>query len=309
MNHEEWLNERRKGLGGSDSPVVLGVNPWKQPSELWAEKRGLTEEDEPSPAMKRGTALEPLVADLYGEATGRSLSVVPDILQHKSYGWMLANIDRSIDTGNGSGPGVLEIKCPGLRVFGQIQREGLPDYYIVQLQHYLEVTAREWGAFAVFNAERWELVYFDVERDEELIDLIIEKDGRFWEMVETNQMPDDGAPAVELPKAEPSEVLTLDTPDWKYAVQRLREAKSLMDEAKAVEDEAKMVVQQIMDQNQVQVVEGAGARIYWKFQKGRESFDKKALKKQHPDIYQKFMKEGSPFRAFRPYFIKSAEEE
>jgi len=154
MDRKEWLKERHKGLGGSDSPVVLGVNPWKKPVDLWAEKRGLIEDDqEPSPAMRRGTALEPIVADMYTQAAGVTTAVEPEILVHPEHPWMLANIDRHILTPPDN-PGVLEIKCPGISRFGKIQRGGLPDYYQVQLQHYLAVTGRKWGAFAVFNAER-----------------------------------------------------------------------------------------------------------------------------------------------------------
>ena len=40
MNREEWLKERKKGIGGSDAATVLGKNPWKTNVELWEEKTG-----------------------------------------------------------------------------------------------------------------------------------------------------------------------------------------------------------------------------------------------------------------------------
>ena len=34
MNREEWLNERRTGIGGSDAAAVMGLNPWKSPLDV-----------------------------------------------------------------------------------------------------------------------------------------------------------------------------------------------------------------------------------------------------------------------------------
>jgi hypothetical protein len=59
-----------------------------------------------------------------------------------------------------------------------------------------------------------------------------------------------------------------------------------------------------MEANNINIAEGAGARVYYKIQKGKESFDKKRLASDHPEIdLTKYIKTGSPFRTFRPYFI------
>ena len=44
--HEEWLQERKKGLGASDAGTIIGVNKWKTNVELWQEKVGLLEPDD-----------------------------------------------------------------------------------------------------------------------------------------------------------------------------------------------------------------------------------------------------------------------
>ena len=38
MSRDEWLEERRKGIGGSDVAALLGLNPYKTPS-LFGKKR------------------------------------------------------------------------------------------------------------------------------------------------------------------------------------------------------------------------------------------------------------------------------
>ncbi len=40
MSRDEWLIERRKGIGGSDASIILGLNKWKTPFELWLDKTG-----------------------------------------------------------------------------------------------------------------------------------------------------------------------------------------------------------------------------------------------------------------------------
>ena len=40
MTREDWLEERKKGIGGSDAATILGLNPYKTTIELWEEKTG-----------------------------------------------------------------------------------------------------------------------------------------------------------------------------------------------------------------------------------------------------------------------------
>ena len=38
----EWLKLRQNGIGGSDAAAILGLNPYKSPLAVYADKRGLT---------------------------------------------------------------------------------------------------------------------------------------------------------------------------------------------------------------------------------------------------------------------------
>jgi Phage-related protein, predicted endonuclease len=40
MSKDEWLQWRKRGIGGSDASIVCGLNRYKSPVELWMEKRG-----------------------------------------------------------------------------------------------------------------------------------------------------------------------------------------------------------------------------------------------------------------------------
>ena len=305
MLTQEQKEKRREGLGGSDSPVVLGVSPFKTRQELYREKRGELTEPPPAPYMLRGTYMEDIIAQIYAEKTGRQLRTVPQTLVHEKHPFLMAHIDREI-LGDDRGPGVLEVKCPGLKVFGECKREGLPEYMIVQMQHYFGVSNRAWGSFAIFNAERWELIFFDVDADKELINIIEVKDAEFWQMVmDGTEPPYEIATKIDLPKIGGQDLVHLDTPEWHMAINDLREAQGLKKEAAAVEDMAKDAIKALMGEHEI--VEGAGARVYFKHQKGRTRLDGAALKKAYPEIHKQFTVTGEPVRAFRPYFLKERE--
>ena len=38
LSYEEWLQLRKRGIGGSDAAVILGISPFKSTWELWNEK-------------------------------------------------------------------------------------------------------------------------------------------------------------------------------------------------------------------------------------------------------------------------------
>lgn len=40
MDREKWLEERRKGIGGSDAAALVGMNSYSTPYMVWADKTG-----------------------------------------------------------------------------------------------------------------------------------------------------------------------------------------------------------------------------------------------------------------------------
>ena len=40
MTREEWLQLRRKGIGGLDASVIMGKNSYRSILQLWVEKTG-----------------------------------------------------------------------------------------------------------------------------------------------------------------------------------------------------------------------------------------------------------------------------
>lgn len=305
-NREEWLEQRRKGIGGSDSPVIVLPNyPYKTPYDLWLEKRGQAQEQEINKAMERGTRLEPIAAEIFKEKTGFKIRRKNKILQHRKYPWFLGNIDREIINDAGK-KGVLEIKCPGIRQFAKIKRDGVPEHYLIQLQHYLQF-GYDYGYFAVFSAELMELIKFEIRKDQEIGELIIEKDGEFWKHVVNGIPPQQTEKVIQFPKlpAVEGEVKRIESPAFLDAIKEYQEAQAILDEVKELQESAKSRIKNLMEQAGADVAECGGFRIYHLEQAGMVTFDSKTFKKHHSNIdYTPYDKVSDPSRPLKIYKIK-----
>lgn len=312
-NREEWLKERQSGIGGSDAAAVLGVNPFMTPLELWESKVQEVAQVEPTGPMLRGIHLEPVAADLYVEQTGRQVRRQP-LRRHSEHKHMIANVDRQIlaTTEDVTSTGVLEVKCPGLRVMAKVKARGLEDYMTVQLMHYLAVLGYTWGSFALFNAENWQLIHFDLEADLDFIDMLVEKEAEFWtKYVQAGTPPPaDQEPWADVPKVE-GELKVVDGPMWREFAGQLLEAQALKRAALDLEGQAKEQLQALMQDVGAEAVEIAEfARLYWKEQAGRAQWKKvaEALAKAASLDVNDYMVVGKPSRPFRPYFLKQEVE-
>lgn len=72
-DHEKWLKTRDLGIGGSDAAVIMGLNSYKSPYELWIEKTGQAEPPDLSgnQFVYWGTKNEPAIAEWFQEETGK----------------------------------------------------------------------------------------------------------------------------------------------------------------------------------------------------------------------------------------------
>ena len=89
VDEGEWLEQRKKGIGGSEASMVMGINPWKSKLELWNEK--VTQQaniDATKQLMfKIGHTLEPIIAEEYANETGRKLEerLKQSVVSKKNY--------------------------------------------------------------------------------------------------------------------------------------------------------------------------------------------------------------------------------
>jgi putative phage-type endonuclease len=193
IDREQWLAERRKGIGASDAPTVVGVR--KDPSRfrLWCEKRGEIEPEPPNDAMRMGLAAESAIASMYTERTGWGFTRQQIHVTHPMYPWMKATIDGELDQQD-----YVEFKLAGAWMTRTLPEDGspigLPDAWVIQAQHQMAVTGAKHIQFAVWCADPSFRIYY-VHRDEDLINQMTVLESEFWLHVVNGTPPAEFGPA------------------------------------------------------------------------------------------------------------------
>ncbi len=186
-----FLEARKAGIGGSDIGAIMGLSKWKSPVDVWLDKTGRTEPDlEMSEPAYFGIELESFVAAEYSKRSGNKVQRVNQIIKHPQHAWMLANIDRAV-VADGSRArldkdgkltgikGLLECKTASAYLEREWSDGSAPLAYVAQCQWYMAVTGAEWCDLAVLIGGQ-KYVCHRIEREDRLIDAIIDAGYQFW---------------------------------------------------------------------------------------------------------------------------------
>ena len=188
---EQWLADRRKGIGGSDAPTVLGENRFTSRYELWAEKTGQIEPDDLSDneAVEFGHKLERIVLETLAERTGRTVDPWPqtESVQHPTMHWMRCTPD-GIQIDAERGMGLVQAKTTSAFLSGDWSDEP-PLSAQIQVQHEMEVMGKDWATLCVIIGGQ-SFKWFDIERNDRFIDALIQAEEKFWKLVESGTPPD-----------------------------------------------------------------------------------------------------------------------
>jgi len=183
--------ERRKGIGGSDIPVIFGISKYQTPDGLMAEKRGIFENDDnivdSIGDAARGDAMEPYIRKLY-QHDKNILVQQCGTLWSREYRLLFAHLDGIVPPYDDlTGPGVLEIKCPRPIRYRAIMIDGAPEEWNLQVQHYLIVTGYKWADLIMFNCDDWNYEIFHIKPDYDLQGDIINEARTFWDAMQNDK--------------------------------------------------------------------------------------------------------------------------
>lgn len=203
ISHDEWLQVRSLGIGGSDVAAIAGVSPYASRYAMWLIKTGRVSSHVDALAAKLGNLLEPTVLELFQEETGLGVLTTPGTLQHPVHDWMLVNLDGIATEAPGKRKGIAVIECK-TNLSSRPQDWGNEDpdeplsaQYMLQVQHELEVSGLE-KAYVPVLLTGPDFRIIEVERDEELIKTIIDLEEQFWELVVNDTPPPiDGMESTE----------------------------------------------------------------------------------------------------------------
>ena len=285
MSHQEWLEDRRKGIGGSDVATILGLNKYKSVYQLWLEKTGQIEvTSAQSEAAYWGNTLEEVVAEEFSKRTGKKVRRRNRVFEHSKYPFLRANIDRDIVGENA----VLECKTANQYLANEWDEDEIPIQYICQVQHYMNVLNLDYVYFAVLIGGQ-KFIWKKMERDQELIDMITEKLVEFW----TENVEKGIEPAIDGLKAT-SDFLTqryLDTEDNQIELnaafdENIANLARLKGDKKIIEENITLLeneLKQALGKSDATIGITPNNIVSWKKTQSKR-LDKKKLAEKYPDI-------------------------
>lgn len=286
MPKETWLKLRKKGIGGSDASSILNLNPYKSSVNVYMEKIDENIEINNNMKMILGEKLEEFVAKEFCNQTGKKVRNLNGILRNHKYPYAIANLDKVVVGENAF------LECVVTNSFcKKIWSEEVPINYQIQCYHYMAVTgATHCYVCALIGNE--DIKIYKLERDEELIEYIMEKEEEFWKkyiLGDDIPLPDGSEDYSKFLKKryknidekplnlfiESSKLSRLDTLNYMLSEIKLQKAK--------IEQE----IQSQMKNHEVAYI--GDRKITWKWQ-SRSSIDSKKLKNDYPHIVKDYMK-------------------
>lgn len=217
--NEVFALVRRNGFGGSDSSVLLGVNPYKTIDELIKEKATdtLSEEEKAigeKVAVRKGNDLEPLIIDKFHNFFKVKTLKPTDMYRFKEYPYLTMNFDGVAVPDNapmypveikvvtaygekhynpakaifreaeGFFPYPENVADSNLSIQSKAAHYGIPPYYYTQLQMEMMALNAEFGLLTAMFDKSWRLATFFVYKDAAVQNQIILNGYKAWEKVE-----------------------------------------------------------------------------------------------------------------------------
>lgn len=306
LTHEQWLENRKSGIGGSDAGAIMGVNPYRGAYSVWADKLGKTEPVEDNEALRQGRDFEDYVARRFAEVSGKRVRHEYGMLRNDQKPWMVANIDRRI-VGERAG---LECKTSRDIHMKRYKNGDFPIEYYCQCLHYLAVTGWDKWYLAVL-VYGTDLLTFEIKREDVEDDLaaLIEAEDAFWHnYVETGIQPTpDGLEtttrALNAVWGESDSEKIVDANDEAEAL--MIRLKDLRRERKALDSQITKTENEIKAQMQdAEMMRGTGAVATWKGMDVKRLSERK-IRELLPNIDIETLKETTHQRRFA---LKSEED-
>jgi len=251
---------RKKYLGSSDLPPILGLDSFRTAGDVWMEKTGrLVKDSKESGVQKVGHIFETSVLDYFEAEHGvqlkRDIFLTNDIF--------CSNLDGLID---GTSPEIVEAKTTGKdEDWGPTGTDEIPERVLIQVHEQMYVvshaTGREcriaWVPVLLPGFRHLEVRIYQIRRNDELMENAIRIGDQFWKShVLTDTPPDVFKPSLETLKRarrQPTKTVTVADElviDWDDARQaRLAAEKT---EKRALE----MLLSQMDDADSAQFSKG-----------------------------------------------------
>ena len=297
---EEWLEARKHGVGGSDASAILNLNKWKSAYGVYLDKMGLSKDVKENAAMRWGKLHEPAMRQAFIEDTGIKVRSA-GLHRSKTHPWMQVTVDGLTEDG-----GIFESKTLGHWTAEDWDEDQVADHAEVQVQHGMFVTGRS-HAWVVGLIDGRDFRIRRVERNEELIAIIVEQERKFWQEhvlmgvapAVTEHSLDEVKDRYQL--GEGDRVLT--ESEHAQLILEFADLTRIKAEIKALDTE------ELKAQATIREIIGSSQRVFsdettpFLNLPNNGTFSAKKFREDHPDEYEKYT---LPTRAFDPKALEAA---
>ncbi len=252
---EDWLKWRKGLLTATDAPMLLGASPYVTPYKGWQRKTGQIQEQQETEAMRRGKRDEPIARDWFNQEYG--LDMQPCCIESDIYNFLGASLDGLSKCGKY----ILEIKSNGDQYHFGLQRGGLPDFHLMQMQHQLLCTDNKAEMAYYVSINKGEKVVKEVYPDKAWIDEYLPLAKEFWRKVVFMETP-------EMSNKDYRDMsLNLEWNDFAQNYRKICEQISLLEETK--ESYRKQLIKLCAEDS----CYGTGVKVLKRLTKGRVDYE------------------------------------
>lgn len=209
----EDIENRREYIGGSDIGTIMGVNPWKSPYTLWAEKTGLIEPEDVSDldAVWFGVMEEDIIAQRFTMKTGLKVRKSNYAYGVMEFPFFRGHVDRLASKGKWG----LEIKTTSSWNKTNYDEGEVPEAHYWQCMFYMLVTGYDMWYLATKRDNRFYIT--KIVRDDVAIVKMIDTCREFWEHVKSGEPVEiDGSASTQrtldemYPEEQQEKIVNLD---------------------------------------------------------------------------------------------------
>jgi len=282
-------------IGGSESAAACGLSRWCDQGLLYARKTGEEPEEPENEAMRRGTLLEPVVRQMYCDATGKAVLKPAHIMTHPGIPFAHASLDGVTEDG-----WILECKTAySKRGWGEPGSADVPIEYLLQVAHYMAVADLPRADIAVLFGAGFDFAIYEIQRDADLERMLLDEEAKFWQVVQ-DRIPPPPTTREDVmrrwPKAKQLAGVQAGEDDRRVA-RLLAEMKEHISRCEGWKERAETRLKdRIADQSQL--LYGDEVVATWNNVKGRTTFDSKRFAADHPELHAQYTREGKPSRRF-----------
>lgn len=298
-NHEQWLEERMKGIGSSDAGTIMGASPFSSPLRLWRQRMGLEPPTQENRAMRFGHAFEPAVAEFFAMETGATIdysSAGDWIAVDEERPYLRVSPDRLFWPSGveqvSDNWWILEVKTTRKAV----DKNNPPLYWYCQVQYQMGVMGIKHAVIVYLTSSpSLDVDWIEVDFNPAFFATLVSMIEAFWNINILQKVEPEASDAedvtIKYPAHEDGKSVTADEQTLRACMDVVRLKKEKKDIEEAIANAENMIKLCIKDAEQILFPDPAtGEAITAASYKSvtENSLDEDRLRKELPEVYEEY---------------------